>query len=102
MANHMNFVLNVHAQSEFANDDASGLRHVYDSNIKGYAGTFSEDAIDAIRSMPEVDYVEVDQVVRTLDIDVRASKQATQIGAPWVRIPLSGACVGKYLLLTLL
>ncbi|KAI0087141.1 peptidase S8/S53 domain-containing protein [Irpex rosettiformis] len=82
--NHMNFVSTVHASSEFAGDDAAGLRHVYDSHVKGYAGTFSEGVINAIRQMPEVDYVEQDQIVRTLNIDVAGSdSQATQNGAPW-------------------
>lgn len=86
LANHMNFVSSVHASSDFAGDDAAGLRHVYDSHVKGYAGTFTEGVVDAIRQMPEVDYVERDQMVRTLDIDVAGgdSSQATQNGAPWV------------------
>jgi cerevisin len=84
LSNHMNFVSTVHASSDFAGDDAAGLRHVYDSHVKGYAGTFSESVVDAIRQMPEVDYVERDQIVRTMEIDIQGS-QTTQIGAPWVR-----------------
>ncbi|KAI0684846.1 peptidase S8/S53 domain-containing protein [Cytidiella melzeri] len=82
LANHMNFLSTVHASSPFAGDDTAGLKHVYDSHVKGYAGTFSEGVVDAIRQMPEVDYVERDQVVRTLEFDVQDT-QSTQLGAPW-------------------
>lgn len=85
MTNHMNFVQTVHEQSVSAGDDAAGLRHVYDSHVKGYAGTFSDSVIDAIRQMPEVDYIERDQIVRTMEFDVAGSGQSTQLGAPWVR-----------------
>ena len=93
LTNHMNFVSNVHANSDFAGDDAAGLRHVYDSHVKGYAGTFSEDVVDAIRQMPEVDYVERDQMVRTLDIDVGlgSDSQTIQKGAPWVSYHMNSA-----------
>ena len=53
------------------------------SRIKGYAGSFSEDVITRVRQMPEVDYVELDQVVHTLDFDI-ADANSTQNGAPWV------------------
>ncbi|KAI0343541.1 hypothetical protein BDW22DRAFT_1355993 [Trametopsis cervina] len=82
LTNHMNFVSSVHAQSQYAGDDAAGLRHVYDSHVKGYAGTFSESVVEAIRQMPEVDYVERDQIVRTLEFEVQGGV-STQVGAPW-------------------
>ena len=47
-------------------DAFAGLTHVYDGHILGYAGKFSKNVIDHIRMMPEVDYVEHDQVVRAL------------------------------------
>ncbi|KAJ3556664.1 hypothetical protein NM688_g1901 [Phlebia brevispora] len=86
MQNHMNFLQRTHAENPLMTEDelTSGLRHVWDSHIKGYAGTFSEPVIDAIRQMPEVDYVEKDQIVRTLDIDVSGPYgHETQTGAPW-------------------
>ncbi|TBU58464.1 peptidase S8/S53 domain-containing protein [Dichomitus squalens] len=86
LANHMNFVQTVHAADPEANAFA-GLTHVYDGHILGYAGKFSKNVIDHIRMMPEVDYVEHDQVVRTLEVerhaDFETEKHATQKGAPW-------------------
>ena len=61
-------------------DEDDGLRHVYDGVIKGYAGRFSHAVLQQIRSMPEVDYVERDQIVRIQDV---------QYGAPWVGFPLT-------------
>ncbi|KAF8259569.1 peptidase S8/S53 domain-containing protein [Lactarius quietus] len=49
-------------------DDESGIRHVYDSHIKGYAGRFTDTVIQRIRKQAEVDYVERDQIVRTQEI----------------------------------
>ncbi|KAF8523247.1 peptidase S8/S53 domain-containing protein [Gautieria morchelliformis] len=77
---HTNFVQNTHAQAQ-ATDDVledieHGLKHVYDSHFKGYAGTFAQSTVDKIRARPEVNYVEVDQVVHTLNITVQKS-------APW-------------------
>ncbi|KDQ20193.1 hypothetical protein BOTBODRAFT_27606 [Botryobasidium botryosum FD-172 SS1] len=54
--------------------EAGGLKHVYDGNIQGYAGQFTERTIAKIRSQPEVDYVEKDQTVWALE---------NQNGAPW-------------------
>ncbi|TBU22312.1 peptidase S8/S53 domain-containing protein [Dichomitus squalens] len=86
LANHMNFVQTVHAADPEA-DAFAGLTHVYDGHILGYAGKFSKNVIDHIRMMPEVDYVEHDQVVRTLEVerhaDFETEKHATQKGAPW-------------------
>jgi cerevisin len=82
---HTNFVQNIHAQAQ-ATDDvlqdiAHGLKHVYNSHVKGYAGTFAASTIDKIRARPEVDYVEIDQVVHTMNSTIQRS-------APWVRIHL--------------
>lgn len=79
MTNHMNFVQAVHNEHPLVSEDefARGLRHVYDGHVKGYSGHFSEQVIERIRGMPEVDFVERDQIVRTTDI-------STQRGAPWV------------------
>ena len=87
MANHMNFLQNVHASDPEA-DAFAGLTHVYDGLVMGYAGRFSSNMLDQIRMMPEVDYVERDQIVSTLEVErygeFEASKHATQKGAPWV------------------
>lgn len=88
MQNHLNFVTNVHEASAGYLDIFEGLTHVYDGHIKGYAGKFTESTIDMIREMPEVDFVERDQIVKTMDIDVPQSmldeSPITQTGAPWV------------------
>jgi cerevisin len=73
--NHLNFLEAAH-QSNPLNAIDAGLRHVYDGHIKGYAGKFSTDTVELIRTLPEVAYVEKDQIVHTTD---------TQRGAPWVR-----------------
>ena len=86
LQNHMNFVQFAHQESPLVGDElAGGLRHVYDSHVKGYAGAFSEAVIDRIRQLPEVDYVEKDQIVRTLEVE-QLSSETTQLGAPWVRV----------------
>ncbi|KAL4245065.1 Alkaline protease 1 [Abortiporus biennis] len=77
MTNHLNFLQLAHAEQPYVGEqELSGLRHVYDGHIKGYAGSFSEDTIDRIRQMPEVDFVELDQIVKT-------QKQVLQKSAPW-------------------
>ena len=45
-----------------------GIRHVYDSHIKGYAGLFSQSTLEQLRAMPEVDYIEQDQLVYAVDV----------------------------------
>lgn len=75
--NHMNFLQMVHtSDSLLGNEFAEGLRHVYDGHLKGYAGEFTENVIEQVRRMPEVDFVEKDQIVHTMDI-------STQKGSPW-------------------
>ncbi|KAG9089915.1 serine protease [Ceratobasidium sp. UAMH 11750] len=58
-----------------------GLTHVYDGDLKGYAGRFSDGTLDKIRALPEVDYIEPDQVVYA--ITEPATGEAVQKGAPW-------------------
>lgn len=77
MDNHFNFLQSVHEESMFAGDDNSGVRQVYDSHIKGYAGRFTEGTIYKLREMPEVQYIEQDQIMWASELDV-------QKGAPWV------------------
>ena len=43
------------------------MTHIYDTHIKGYAGKFTENTIDRIREMPEVDFVERDQLVEAVE-----------------------------------
>lgn len=87
MTNHMNFLDTVHSTDPLA-DALGGLTHLYDGHVKGYAGKFSSSTVDQIRMMPEVQYVEHDQVVRTLEVEryggFEAEKHSTQKGAPWV------------------
>ncbi|KZT72431.1 serine-type endopeptidase [Daedalea quercina L-15889] len=88
MANHLNFLQGIQEEHPLVGDLDAGLKHVYDGHVKGYAGKFSHDTLHRIRQMPEVDYVEQDQIVRTLeigtaDIDVDGTSLETQKQAPW-------------------
>jgi cerevisin len=80
VGNHYNFLQAAHSEDPLL-DDESGIRHVYDSHIKGYAGRFTDTVLERIRQQPEVDYVERDQIVRTQDEIVKT--QDKQTGAPW-------------------
>lgn len=90
MANHLNFLQGVEEEHPLMGDLDVGLRHVYDGHVKGYAGKFSSDTVHRIRQMPEVDYIEQDQIVRTLEIaepiEVDGTSLKTQKQAPWVRV----------------
>ncbi|THH26714.1 hypothetical protein EUX98_g7474 [Antrodiella citrinella] len=81
--NHFNFLQMAHEENSVLGDEvASGLRHIYDGHLKGYSGHFTPATIDRIRTMPEVAYVEKDQIVRTQD-EVPLMALDTQKGAPW-------------------
>lgn len=55
----------------------AGLKHVYDiDGVRGYAGKFLPDTIEAIRHHPAVAWVEHDS-------EVHATGFATENGAPW-------------------
>ncbi|TFK45033.1 peptidase S8/S53 domain-containing protein [Crucibulum laeve] len=71
--NHFNFLTSAHAEDPLF-DDLSGVQQVYEGHIYGYSGRFTPRVVDKIRAMPEVAYVEKDQIVRTTDI---------QKSAPW-------------------
>jgi cerevisin len=71
--NHFNFLAAAHQGQSLVNDGFA-IGHVYD-HIHGYSGRFSTDSIERLREMPEVEFIERDQIVRT---------QATQTSAPWV------------------
>ncbi|KAF8841753.1 hypothetical protein BDN67DRAFT_966852 [Paxillus ammoniavirescens] len=80
MQNHLNFLQTAHHSDSFLGDGvATGLRHVYDTHIKGYAGEFTDGVLEQIRRMPEVEYIERDQIVRTMEIEALKSQK----GAPW-------------------
>ncbi|KAJ6590090.1 serine-type endopeptidase [Mycena vulgaris] len=74
MQNHFNFLQAAH-ETEPLVDDSFAIRHVYD-HMNGYSGRFSEGAVTKLRALPEVDYVEQDQIVRTQDVQRQRS-------APW-------------------
>ncbi|KAG6830435.1 hypothetical protein H0H92_000738 [Tricholoma furcatifolium] len=74
LENHFNFLDAIHSEDPLQGEE-SGIKHVYDAHdLAGYAGYFSDSVIGHLRMMPEVDYIEKDQIVRT---------QETQKGAPW-------------------
>jgi cerevisin len=84
--NHMNFLQVTHYENPLFGHDDHGVRRVYDGHIRGYNGKFSAETVDAIRQMPEVAYVEADQVVHTME---------TQRSAPWVsHVRVSAAAFG--------
>lgn len=74
LTTHTNVVASTHAEDPLAGED-SGLTHVYDGQIKGYAGRFANSTIAKLRTMAEVDYIEHDQLVWASEIEK---------GAPWV------------------
>ncbi|KAF9463587.1 peptidase S8/S53 domain-containing protein [Collybia nuda] len=73
--NHFNFLQSAH-NADPLDADGSGIQQIYDGHITGYAGVFTEQTIQQVRAMPEVEYVEQDQVVRTMEL-------TTQKSAPW-------------------
>ncbi|CCV00614.1 unnamed protein product [Malassezia sympodialis ATCC 42132] len=74
-----------------SSDANFGFRHIYDmdSHLQGYAGRFSPAMLQYIRAQPEVDYVEVDSIVRAtvLEQDDRYVSEmppaATAQTMPW-------------------
>ncbi|KAF8161425.1 subtilisin-like serine protease [Crassisporium funariophilum] len=72
--NHMNFLLAAHSADPLVGDEFAGVQQIYDGHVTGYAGRFTESVLAQIRKMPEVKYVEKDQIVRT---------QEVQRSAPW-------------------
>jgi cerevisin len=70
--NHFNFLNTIHDADPLIGDVDSGIRHVYDGHIKGYSGMFTDGVVDQIRQMPEVDYVERDQIVKTMEVQKQA------------------------------
>lgn len=80
--NHFSFLQVAHYSDLLLGDSiADGLRHVYDGAFRGYAGEFTENVLHQIRGMPEVDFVEKDQIVRTMEFN---DTIIVQKGSPWV------------------
>ncbi|KAL2158288.1 hypothetical protein VTH06DRAFT_4609 [Thermothelomyces fergusii] len=65
--------------------------HVYRGKFRGFAGKLEEDVLDAIRLLPEVEYVEEDAVVSI-------NAYTSQTGAPWgiARLSSKGASTSTY------
>lgn len=81
--NHFNFLQMAHAESPLMSVK-SGVQQVY-SHINAYAGSFSPEVIERLRGLPEVDYIEPDQIVKTTEYTVHeVSTMDKQRGAPWV------------------
>ncbi|CAE7063169.1 unnamed protein product [Rhizoctonia solani] len=74
--------LNAHSLATNPLTGGSGLLHIFDGALKGVAGKFSDATLDKIRAMPEVEYVERDQVVYAIH-EPSDEGHATQRGAPW-------------------
>jgi cerevisin len=60
--NHLKFITAAHESDplQLDGDVKSGIRHMLD---RGYTGMFTDGVVEKIREMPEVDYVEKDQIV---------------------------------------
>ncbi|KAG8817737.1 serine protease [Serendipita sp. 399] len=99
MLMHFDFLEAAHSEDPLDADfesDMGGIKHVYDGpKSKGYAGAFSDRTVERIRAQPEVEYIEMDQVVW-------ASAMDTQKNAPWGlsrishRPKLRFSTLGKY------
>ena len=85
MQNHINFLMAAHNADPLVGDDMAGISQIYEGHINGYAGRFTTNVLDQIRRMPEVAYVEKDQIVRTQDVYEQKS-------APWVSCPCIVQC----------
>ncbi|KAG7449973.1 uncharacterized protein BT62DRAFT_944586 [Guyanagaster necrorhizus] len=81
MESHLNFLQMTH-ESDPLVSQFSGIQQVYDGHIKGYAGKFSQNVIEQLRTAPEVEFIEKDQIVRTMEIET-VDVSAVQRGAPW-------------------
>jgi cerevisin len=73
-SNHLNFLYQLHRSDPLVAQFA-GIQRVYEG-IHGYAGHFPDSVIEQLRALPEVDYIERDQIVRTQKVN-------TQKGATW-------------------
>ncbi|KAL7793689.1 peptidase S8/S53 domain-containing protein [Trichoderma ceciliae] len=55
---------------------ASEARHVYQNVFRGFAGKFDHATLEALRSHPEVEYIEQDAIFKV-------NTYVEQVGAPW-------------------
>ncbi len=91
-------------------DTLTGVNHKYRlGNLKGYSGKFSPDVVELIRKHPDVEYVEIDSEVHTMEKKHKKSHdgdkdtEITQKSAPWGlarlshRSSLSFGTFNKYL-----
>jgi len=90
------------SSSSFGSEIFTGLKHTFNiaESLAGYSGHFSEDFIEEIRKHPDVEYIEKDSEVHTMD-DPTVEKNA-----PWGlarishRDSLSFGTFNKYLYAT--
>jgi len=71
--NHFNFLQAAHEADPIV-AEVSVIQQIYDGHINGYSGVFSQRVVEQLRAMPEVAYIEQDQIVHTMDV---------QKSAPW-------------------
>ncbi|KAK0226602.1 peptidase S8/S53 domain-containing protein [Armillaria fumosa] len=81
LQNHLNYLQMTHHSDPLVSQ-FDGLRHVYDTHMMGYSGHFSPSTIEELRKAPEVDFIEKDQIVKTLEIET-VDALNVQKGAPW-------------------
>ncbi|RDI87021.1 hypothetical protein Vi05172_g3092 [Venturia inaequalis] len=89
-AAHHSWVNNLHIQTEgrklelkkrgIVDNAFSGLKHTYNiaGTFLGYSGHFDDDVLAQMRQHPDVEYIERDQEVHTLEDSVETEKNA-----PW-------------------
>lgn len=67
------------SQFTFKNDVFDGLKHTYDiaGSLLGYSGRFDEEVIEQVRRHPDVEFIEKDSEVHTME------DHETQSNAPW-------------------
>lgn len=75
--------LSVESLGDF--DIVGGLKHIYDSvlGFHGYSGRFTESVLNELRRSPDVEYIEQDSMVHTLDQPHGVSSDALEKNAPW-------------------
>jgi len=70
---HTTWLLNL-LQTSSSTETEEKINHVFDFNseFRGYAGKFTKETIEKIRTSDEVAYVEKDQIVHAYDVDTDA------------------------------
>ncbi|KAK0486483.1 peptidase S8/S53 domain-containing protein [Armillaria novae-zelandiae] len=82
LQNHLNYLQTTHHSDPLVSQ-FNGLQLVFDKQIKGYSGHFSPSTIEELRKAPEVDFIEKDQIVKTLEIGTVDESSVVQKAAPW-------------------